>query len=125
MVRKGRQVFKGRHVEVRFDMDRAGMAKCAMGPELASAVMTLAETEAKPYAIAISPRSNRQKLHYQDSFVVVPGTAWIAAMKRVAARLYNLAPHATVVEVGTDRTPAHKVLGNTLNHLNTLGHDHN
>lgn len=123
---KGRRVYTGRHCTVHFKMDRKGIAEIAMGPKLLDAVMDLAEKVALPYAVGISPRSNRtDKVHFQDSFVVVPGTAWVAAMRRVAARLYNLAPHAIVVEVGTDKTPAHHVFRDTLNHLNSLGHDHN
>jgi hypothetical protein len=123
---QGRRVFTGGRVHVHFDMNRKGIAGIAMGPELAASVMEVAEQTALPYAVSISPRSGRtDKIHYQDSFVVVPGTAWIVAMRRVAARLYNLAPHAIVVEVGTDKTPAHRVLGKTLDHLNSLGHDHN
>lgn len=123
---KGRLVFRGSKVMVHFDMDRKGIAACAMGPELAGEVMKLATRQALPYAISVSPRSSRtDKVHYQDSFVAVPGTAWVAAMRRVAARLYNLAPHAIVVEKGTAKTPAHRVLGKTLDHLNTMGHEHN
>lgn len=120
-------VFRGRHVIVTFEMDRVGIAKCAMGPELEAAVLHLANDVAKPYAERISPRSKRQHQHYADSFVVVPGTAWIAAMRRVAARLWNTAPHAAAVEWGNGSTNSrgHRVLGKTLDHLNSLGHQHN
>jgi hypothetical protein len=123
----GTAVYRGRHVIVSFHMDRAGIAKIAMGPKLQAAVLDLAETTAKPYAERISPRSDRQHIHYADSFVVVPGTAWIAAMKRVAARLFNTAPHAAAVEWGSAKNGGRgqRILGQTLDHLNSLGHDHN
>jgi hypothetical protein len=124
----GREVYRGRHVIVSFQMDRSGIAQIAMGPKLLAAVLDLAETKAKPYAESISPRSDRDDhVHYADSFVVVPGTAWIAAMRRVAARLYNTAPHAAAVEWGNAGVNArgHRVLGRTLDHLNSFGHDHN
>lgn len=122
------RVFTGRHVIVRFVPDKAGIAKCAMGPELRAAVNHLAEHVAKPYAERISPRSNRDDhVHYADSFTVVPGTAWIAAMQRVAARLFNTAPHAAAVEWGNGgaNSRGHRVLGRTLDHLNTMGRHHN
>lgn len=122
----GRVVYRGQHVTVSFNMDRKGIAKVAMGPELAAAVINLAETKAKPFAVSISPRSNRAHQHYADSFTVVPGTETIAAMKRVAARLINTAPHAAAVEWGNEKTPnGHRVLGKTLDHLSRLGREHN
>lgn len=117
--------YRGRNVVVVFELDRKGIARCAMGPELRASVMLLAENEAKPYAISISPRSDRQHQHYADSFSVVPDTVVIRAMRRVAANLVNSAQHAAAVEWGNDQVPTpHRVLGRTLDHLNTpqFGH---
>ena len=125
---KGSLVYRGQSVTVHFKLDRKGIAKIAMSPRLAAQVMKLAQETALPYAVSISPRSESPrpgKIHYQDSFVVVPGTATIAAMRRVAARLYNTAPHATALEVGTEKNRAFHVFRRTLDHLNSLGHEHN
>ncbi len=46
-------------------------------------------------------------------------------MRRVAARLWNTAPHAATVEFGGPRTEAHHPLGKTLDYLNFLGRHHN
>lgn len=123
----GRSVYKGKNVQVTFDMDRAGIAKIAVGPELTAAVLDLAEHKAKPYAIAASPRSRENHKHYQDSFIVVPGTAFIAAMKRCAARLVNTSEHAAAVEWGSAHTghKGQRVLGHTLDYLNSFGHKGN
>lgn len=121
------RVFTGRHVIVSFELDRAGLAKCAMGPELTAAVTHLATNTAKPYAERISPRSKRQHEHYADSFAVVIDSEVIESMRRVAARLVNTAAHAAAVEWGNAKTHGrgHRVLGRTLDHLNGLGHDQN
>ncbi len=123
----GRIVYQSPRCAVTFDYDFSGMAKCAMGPELEAAVLHLAENVAKPYAISISPRSNRAGPdHYQDSFVVIPATTTIKNMRRVAALLLNTSMHAAAVEWGNNRIRhPHRVLTKTLDHLNTLGHDHN
>lgn len=113
-------VYRGRNVTVEFELDRKGIAACAMGPELRASVLDLAEHEAKPFAVSISPHSNRQDhRHYADSFGIVPGAMMIRRMRRVAAHLINSAPHAAAVEWGNERTPnGHRVLGRTLDHLN-------
>lgn len=114
---------------VRFELDRQGIREVALGPELASSTHRLAEHVAKPWAIANSPRSNADHLHYQDSFIVRPVVVegiGRPPMARVGALLLNIAPHAAAVEWGNRRTPrGHRVLGATLDYLNTLGHEHN
>lgn len=122
-------VYRGRNVRVEFELDRAGIREIAVGPELAYATHYVADVVAKPYAITNSPRSLVNKIHYQDSFrvtqVVVDGIGH-PPMRRVGARLLNIAPHAAAVEWGNRRTPrGHHVLGATLDFLNSLGHDHN
>lgn len=115
-------VYRGTNVKVDFELNRKGIAECAMGIELRTSVLLCATVEAKPYARSISPRSDRNDpghVHYQDSFHVVPGAVMIRAMRRVAALLINNAPHATTVEWGNNRVVSgHRVLGRTLDHLN-------
>ncbi len=115
---RGKVVYRGVHVTARFELDRKGIAACAMGPELRTVVLTFAGAEAKPYAVSISPRSDREHKHYADSFTVVPGAVMIRGMRRVAAHLINDAPHAAAVEWGNAKTPnGHRVLGRTIDHL--------
>lgn len=116
-------VYETPRVKVEYDIDsyKRGIARCALGPELGAAVVLIAE-RAKGYAMGISPRSTRQHQHYQDSFTVIPGTTTLPLrfpMKRVCARLWNLAPQAAVVEWGNAKTngDGHRVLTKTLAHL--------
>lgn len=115
-------VYRSPSVTVEFDIDsyKSGIARCAVGPELRGAVDTIAR-KAEAYARSISPRSRRRHQHYADSFrhqrttVVLP-PRW--PMRRVCARLWNMAPHAAAVEWGVAGSPrGHRVLGKTLEKL--------
>lgn len=119
-------VYQTATVKVEYDIDsyKRGMARCALGPELTAAVVVIAE-RGKGYAVGISPRSTRQHQHYQDSFTVILGTETLPdrfPMKRVCARLWNLAPQAAAVEWGNAQTngDGHQVLRKTLAHLEHL-----
>ncbi len=128
----GRPVYQGRHVTIQFELDRAGIARCAVGRDLAEAVMQVVNRRARPYAIAISPRSDRDedddaRPHYQDSFdteLVLTGVSPEAIgkppMLRVGGRLVNKAPHAAAVEWGRRGFRGHRVLGKTLDHLHGI-----
>jgi hypothetical protein len=114
------RAFTGRYVIVDFLPDWAGIARCAVGPELKAACTDIAELRAKPYAIRISPRSRNNTpghRHYQDSFTVKTGTTVINDMRRVAARLWNMSDHAVIVEFGNDQVPPHRILGKTMDYL--------
>lgn len=113
------RVYTGLHVVVDFDFDEVGMAKVAVGPELRDAVKDVVEHRALPYAKSISPVSRRKHKHYVDSFRVTESHVVIAGLRRVAARLWNVAPHAATVEWGNARTngEGHRVLGRTVDHL--------
>lgn len=114
-------VYRGVNCTVDFEMDPKGIAKIAMGGELKDAVRSIAETKALPYAKSISPRSRRNEpghIHYQDAFVVTPGSTVINQMRRVAARLWNMSPHAAAVEWGNAKNPdGRRILAKTLTHL--------
>lgn len=119
-----REQFAGRHVRVDYEPDKAGIARCAISnPDLAFAVLDTAR-KGMEYAVTISPRSRDTgpgHQHYQDSFVIDPGTVRDIGhppMARLAARLSNISAQATIVEVGAKRTRAYKVLAKTLDHLN-------
>lgn len=126
---RGTPVYRGLHCTVHYDPSKSGIAALAVGPRLMATVLEVATVRAMPYAKAISPRSGRSRrredgepvLHYQDAFIVEPGTVHDIGhppMVRAAARLINLSPHAKLVEVGTATSPKYRVLARTLDHLN-------
>lgn len=122
-----RRVYTGRHVNVEFEMDPKGIAACAVGPQLRDACHDVVVTRALPYAYGISPRSSQHEhRHYQDSFKVedvltgiAPDSIGEPPMLRVGTRLLNVARHAAVVEFGRKGSRGYRVLGRTLDHLNT------
>ncbi len=112
-----RLVYVGRNVRVEFQMDYPGMRKVAVGPELKTACYLIAR-KAQPYAEAISPEDTG---HFKGSFDVDMGHAWVAGMRRVAARLLNTDEGAAAIEFGS-RHPqgyqaGHHVLRRTLAHI--------
>lgn len=136
-VGRGKVVYRSRDVTVRFEMDYKGIAALALGPRLAAVVFDVASRKAMPYAISVSPRSDRRRdgdnrAHYQDSFRVVPLVTGAPPareiigkppMWRVGARLINVSPHAAAVEWGNRGRRGHRVLGKTLDHLHGIGRD--
>jgi hypothetical protein len=122
-----KRVYTGTHVTVDYEPDKESIARCAVGPELAGAVMDIATTKALPYAVSISPRSNRNHRHYQDSWAVVPILTGVPPaalvigeppMLRVGAALYNTSPHAAAVEWGNAKHPrGHHILQKVLDRL--------
>ncbi len=125
-----KRVYTGRHVRVDFQMNPEEIARCAVGPDLRDACHDVVVNRALPYAMSISPVSLRFDLdhvHYIDSFQVedvltgvAPESIGNPPMLRVGTRLLNVARHAAVVEFGRAGSRGHRVLGRTLDHLNTL-----
>jgi hypothetical protein len=127
------RVYTGRHVTVDFQLDARGIRKIATGWALRRACLLVVTTQALPYAVSISPRSRRDRgedrdhPHYQDSFQVesvVTGAGGDESigrppMRRVGARLVNIARHAAVVEFGKRGQRGHHILRRTLEHLDT------
>lgn len=121
-------VYTSRRLIVQFEMDRPGMARVAVGRELKDATRQIIRERAMPYAISISPVGQRDddqggKPRYIESFRIAEGHTVIAGMRRVAAKLVNVAPHAAAVEfLGTNpHASGYGVLGKTLDHLNSHG----
>lgn len=113
---------------VRFVLNRKGIAACAVGPELKQAVHDIAEHRAKPFAEAISEQF-RDTGEYAESFEVndtFTHEIGKPPMLRVAAELANTSGHALIVEVGTAATNGvgHRVLRNTLEHLDATRGEH-
>lgn len=126
---RGELVYRGRHVTATFEMNREEIARCAVGPDLRDACNQVVVRRALPYALSISPVSDRDHPHYVGQFAVVdvltglpPEKIGKIPMLRVATRLYNLAVHAAIVEVGDGHgQQGHYVLTRTLNHLHATG----
>lgn len=119
---RGTRVYTGRRLTVDFELDRDGIAEIAVGPRLKDAVHHLAEHRAKPYAISISPVwKGKGGGTYIRSFQVKDDHTVIAAMRRVAARLYNTADHAAAVEFGNKHAKGQRILGRTVDFLHALG----
>ena len=99
----------------------AGFDALARGPEVRGILEAKAE-EAKAVAegIAETFRSDRNHVHYADSFTVETGTETGGGKTRVYADLRNTAGHAAAVEWGykgrsaDDTSSAHRVLGRAL-----------
>lgn len=73
-------------------------AEIAMAPRLLAICLEVADTEAKPLAIALSPHGETGL--YARSWEVHPSTDVIKGMRRVCARLINTAPYSALVEWG-------------------------
>ncbi len=123
------RVYTGVHVRVDFAMNISGIRKIAVGPQLRRACLEVV-TKALPYAVSISPRSTRNAdqdpghPHYQDSFKVEtvhtglpPESIGRPPMRRIGARLKNVARHAAVVEYGRRGQRGHHILRRTLQHI--------
>lgn len=115
-------------VKFRLNRTKRGIAGVAVSPQIRRAVNDLAETKAKPYAVAVSPTDSGA---YAGSWgvddVTVHGIPKRFPMTRAGARLVNSDPAAKVIEVGSAwrtktgaivATPAHGVLRRILEHLN-------
>lgn len=119
-------VYVSPRLVVQFEMNRAGIARVAAGQELADATRQLIRERAMPYAIRISPHGPERgdgDPKYAESFRITQGYTVIAGMRRVAARLVNIAPHAAAVEfLGTNPHAAgYGILRKTLAHINGTG----
>lgn len=122
-------VYRSNNVTVDFEMDRDGIAECAVGPELRVACHEIAE-KGKAFAIAISPvgfedLDRDDQVHYINSFELDDTHVVLGAidypMRRVATRLWNLAPHAAAVEWGNRYNPdGYYILSNTVERLERL-----
>lgn len=123
----GKPDYRSSTLLVHFRLDRSGINALAKSDQIYDPCHRLATDKALPYAVGISPRSNRDgeegRVHYQDSFtvdrVLVSGIG-TPPMTRAGARLINTSPQATIVEVGTQTSPRYRVLGEVIDHLNGL-----
>jgi hypothetical protein len=96
-----KRVYTGRNVVMFYQDNLKDFAEIAMSPRLLAICLEVASVEAKPIAIAISPRGPSGL--YVRSWTVQPSTTVLRGMRRVCARLINTAPYAAVVEWGGKR----------------------
>lgn len=107
--------YRGKNITIELEMDRAGIRKIAVSPELRAATTSVVTGRALPYAKSISPYDpNSPGPHYVDSFRITQGYEVIAGLRRVATRLHNISDHSTEVEWKNGT----RVLSRTLAHLN-------
>lgn len=114
---------------LRFRLNRSkrGIAGVAVSPKVRAALHHIAETKAKPFAVAASPEdSGTYAGSWRVHDVTVRGIPREWPMTRAGVDLVNHDPGATAIEVGTARrtrdggivaTPANWVLRKTLQHL--------
>ncbi len=118
-------------VKTEYKRNRPGIAMVAMGDEIKAATKFIAY-QAMAHAVSISPRSRRlgyyrhserEHPHYQDSFqvdqYVEEEHGYPHPWPRWAARVANVSVQAIVVEIGSSRNPAYRVLRKTLEFLDS------
>lgn len=110
-------VYVSPRMVVKFEMDRAGMARLAVGQALKDATHSVVVHQAMPYAVQISPHGDT--LEYVSSWQAVDTFAVIAGLRRAACKLLNTSGHAAAVEWVSPRGYGHGygVLARTLAHL--------
>jgi hypothetical protein len=92
-----KRVYTGRNITMFYQDSLKDFAEIAMSARILAICLEVADTQALPYAVRISPVDTGT---YRNSWKVAPGTAVVAGMRRVCARLINTAPHAALVEWG-------------------------
>lgn len=108
-------VYASPRLIAQFEMNRAGIAKIAVGGPLREAVHFAVVGRAMVHAIQISPRG--ETLEYVSSWRAADGFTVIAGMRRAACKLVNISGHAAAVEWG--RGGNQRILGKTLDWLNS------
>lgn len=120
--------WQGKHVRYAgFDYNHAGMARCAVGPELRRSV-TIATGIALDYAQLIAPSHT---MRYQNSFhskvEVIPDfpdrQGADPPMARWGGTVWNDAPNAKIVEVGAKNTRPYRIFQRTLQWLELVADD--
>lgn len=115
---RGDLVYKGKDIEVYFELDLAGIAKYALRSVELGGVLERMAGNTKRYAEAISPydagddeRDRKAgRAHYKDCWETIPyierrtGGPPYGPMPRQAQLVINTSEHAAAVEFGNGRT---------------------
>ncbi|MER7331666.1 MULTISPECIES: hypothetical protein [unclassified Micromonospora] len=117
-------------LKFKLNKSRTGIKGLAVDPRLQAACRDIAETRARPYAMAASPEeSGSYAASFQVEDIKVHGIPKRWPMTHAGAALVNRDSGATAIEVGSARrtqsgeivaTPANWVLRRTLEHLDAL-----
>jgi hypothetical protein len=125
---RGAGRWQGRHVSYEgFDFNPAGIARCAVGPELRYAVSDVTRN-ALEFAQLIAPSDTTG---YQNGFrsgvEIIPDfpnrQGGDPPMARWGGHVQNISSAAIVVEVGAQKTRPYRVLGRTLEWLELVADD--
>jgi hypothetical protein len=126
--RPGAGPWRGQYVSYEgFDFNPAGIARCAVGPELHRAISHLTD-KALAYARLVSPGDEgsyqagfRSGVHVIPDFPNRQGTD--PEMARWAGYVQNVSRSAILIEVGSQNTPVYRPLGQTLEWLELVAGD--
>lgn len=110
-----------------FDYNYSGMARCAVGPELRSAVDDMTRN-ALAYAELISPDdSSEYEAGFRSGVRVIPDfpdrLGGDPPMARWGGYVQNISKDAVIVEIGAKATRRYRVLGRTLEWLEMIARD--
>lgn len=120
--------FQGRHVSYEgFELNHAGMARCAVGPELYRAVHDVT-SNALDFAQLIAPDDSREyQAGFRSGVRVIPDfpnrQGADPPMARWGGYVQNVASDSIIVEVGAKATRRYRILGRTLEWLELVA-DH-
>ncbi len=107
-----------------FDYNFAGMARCAVGPELHRAVSEVT-ANALTFAELIAPNdSHEYQAGFRSGVRIIPDFpdrfGADPPMARWGGHVSNVARNAVIVEVGAKATRPYRILGRTLDWLETV-----
>lgn len=125
---RGAGRYEGRFVHYKgFDFNHAGIARCAVGPELHKAISTVTG-HALDFAELIAPNdSNEYQAGFRSGVHVIPDypnrQGADPPMARWGGYVQNVARDAIIVEVGAKATRRYRILGRTLEWLEQVADD--
>jgi hypothetical protein len=111
----------------RFDYNYAGMARCAVGPELHRAIADMTRN-ALGFAELIAPSDSQEySAGFRSDVRVIPDfpdrRGSDPPMARWGGYVQNVSSDAIAVEIGAKGARRHKVLGRTLQWLELMADD--
>jgi hypothetical protein len=125
---KGAGPYRGKYVDYQgFDFNHAGIARCAVGPELHHAVSTVTR-HALDFAELIAPSDSQEyQAGFRSGVHVIPDfpnrQLPNPPMARWGGYVQNVARDAIIVEVGAKATRRYRVLTRTLEWLELVADD--
>lgn len=119
-----KRVYTGRHVNVDFKLNRAGIQAIANGPEIRRSLEDVVAHIAKPIAVALAAQfvesgEYERSFRVQNIHIIAGPRRW--PMLRASCRLVNISDHAILVEKGRKGQHAHHILSKTIEHMIAIG----